>query len=270
MVRALRCLVWTSGVLLFWGSASGACLAQTAKLTGGVESAYTVCMNAGVCNNLVRTAFRLQYKPVSVRQFSVRVRLLRAYQLTLADDLDDGSSEEQQASKFDPPYDVVDVKLRFSAPDGRDHYEVRTGYVYQSSDPNKVDGYHAVYLSGQYWFGPPMPSGLGGRSRRLDFLVRLARNFYSTATRPPETLYQFVPTYTIPVNSDGSSRIYGAYAREFRGSGSTVVRSPSNRLELGAYRDPTRWLEFYGRLAFFGTRGVTGTTRLVVGADFTI
>lgn len=271
VARALRYPVWMWGVLLFWLSASRACLADGAKITGGIEPAYTECLSAGpACSNLVRTQFRLQYKPISVRGFSARIKVLRAYQMTLDDDQDDGSSEEQQASKFDPPFDAVDVKLRFSAPDGRDHYEIRTGYAYQYSDPNKVDGYHADYLSGQYYFGPPILSGWGGLSRRLNVLVRVAKNFFATTSRPPESILQFAPEYIVPVNADGSSRIYASYARELRFSGSTTVRTPSNRLEFGAYRNPTRWLELYGRMVFFGTRGLPGTTKLVVGADITI
>jgi hypothetical protein len=271
VVRALRYTASASGALLFWACASRACLADGAKITGGIEPAYTECLSAGTtCNNLVRTQFRIQYKPVSIRGFSVRLRLLRAYQMTMLNDGDDGSSEEEKSSKFEPPFDLADVKLRFSAPDGRDHYEIRTGYAYQASDPSKVDGYHTYYLSGDYYFGPPIPSGWGGKSRRFDFLVRVARNWYATASRPPETLEQFMPTYTMPVNATGSSRIYFTYARELRISGSTAVRTPSNRLELGAYRDPTRWIEFYGRLVFWGTRGITGTTKLLVGADITI
>lgn len=271
MVRALRCTFLTSGVLFLWVSASCACLADGAKITGGVEPSYTVCLGStSRCSNFVRTQFRLQYKPVSIRGFSARIRLLRAYQVSLDDDKDVGSREEQQASRFDPPFDLIDVKLRFSAPDGRDHFEARAGYAYQHSDPNKVDGYHAAYVSGDYYFGAPIPSGWGGLSRRLDLLVRIARNLYATATRPTEALVQFVPTYTVPVNSDGSTRMYVSYAREVRFSGGNSVRTPSNRFELGAYRNPTRWLELYGRMALWGTRGVPGTARIVVGADVTI
>lgn len=217
----------------------------------------------------MRTQFRAQYKPISIPGFSARIRLLRAYQMMLDDDRDLGSSEEQQTSKFDPPFDLADVKLRFSAPDGRDHYEARTGYSYQHSDPNKVDGYHAVYVSGDYYFGDPIPSGWGGRSRQFDVLLRISQNFYATAARPVEKLVQAVPTFTVPINADGSTRAYTSYAREVRFSGSDTVRTPSNRFELGAYRNPTRWLELYGHMAFWATRGVPGTGRIVVGLEIT-
>ena len=190
--------------------------------------------------------------------------------MTVDDDKDEGSSEEQKTSRFDPPFDLVDVKLRFSAPDGRDHFEARAGYSYQYSDPNKADGYHAAYLSGDYYFGPPIPSGWGGMSRRFDLLLRVAQNLYATTSRPTEKLVQWIPTYTVPLNADGSTRMYVSYAREIRFSGSNTVRTPSNRFEFGAYRNPTRWLELYGRMAFWGTRGVPGTSRVVVGADITI
>ncbi len=188
----------------------------------------------------------------------------------LDDDKDDGVNEEEQSSKFDPPFDLAEVKLRFSAPDGRDHYEVRTGYAYQSSDPNMADGYHSAYLSGDYYFGAPIPTGGGGLSRRLDVLFRVSENLYAAASRPPEALDQFATTYTIPLNTDGSTRMYTSYAREFRFSGSNAVRTPSNRFDLGTYRDPTRWLEFYARVSLFATRGITGTARFVAGADITI
>lgn len=246
-------------------------MADGAKITGGIEPAYTRCLSAGSsCSNLIRTQFRLQYKPFAVRGFSARIRLLRAYQLTVDDDKDEGSSEEQQASKFDPPFDLIDVKTRFSASDGRDHFEARAGYAYQHSDPNTVDGYHAAYVSGDYYFGAPIPSGWGGLSRRLDVLLRISQNLYATANRPSEKLVQFVPTYTVPLNTDGSTRMYASYARELRFSGSNAVRTPSNRFELGAYRNATRWLEFYGRMALWGTRGVPGTAKVVVGIDVTI
>lgn len=264
-------MLWTLGVLLLWVSASAACMADGAKITGGIEPAYTRCLSAGSsCSNLIRTQFRLQYKPFAVRGFSARIRLLRAYQLTVDDDKDEGSSEEQQASKFDPPFDLIDVKTRFSASDGRDHFEARAGYAYQHSDPNTVDGYHAAYVSGDYYFGAPIPSGWGGLSRRLDVLLRISQNLYATANRPSEKLVQFVPTYTVPLNTDGSTRMYASYARELRFSGSNAVRTPSNRFELGAYRNATRWLEFYGRMALWGTRGVPGTAKVVVGIDVTI
>lgn len=271
MVRALRCIVWPSVALLLCEGASGACLADGAKVTGGVEPAYTACLSAGpACKSLVRTQFRLQYKPVAVKGFSFRIRLLRAYQVMVDDDKDEGAGEEQKASRFDPPFDLVDVKARFSAPDGRDHFEARGGYSYQHSDPNKVDGYHAAYVSGDYYFGPPIPTGWGGLSRRFDLLLRISQNLYATANRPVEKLVQWIPTYTMPLNTDGSTRMYLSYAREVRFSGSNTVRTPANRFELGAYRNPTRWLELYGRLIFWGTRGVPGTTRILVGADITI
>ncbi|MEO6991320.1 MAG: hypothetical protein ABI346_08035, partial [Candidatus Baltobacteraceae bacterium] len=136
--------------------------------------------------------------------------------MTLDDDKDEGSSEEQQASTFDPPFDVIDVKLRFGEPDGRDRFEVRTGYAYQHSDPNAVDGYHAASVSGNYYFGAPIRSGWGRQSRRLDVLVRVSDNLYAAASRPQEELGQFVSTYTVPLNTDGSTRMYASNARELR------------------------------------------------------
>jgi len=269
-VVTARVTAWAA-VLSLCVAAGGASRADGATITGGIEPAYTKCLSsAAFCSNLVRTQFRLQYKPISVRGFSVRFRLARAYQMTMLDDQDDGSSEEEQSGKFDPPFDVADVKLRFSAPDGRDHWEVRTGYTYQHSDPNTVDGYHTTFVSGDYYFGAPIPSGWGGLSRQWDVLLKLSGNVYAQASRPPEELDQFVSTYTVPLNRSGSTRMYAAYARELRFSGSNTVRTPSNRFELGATRNPTRWLEFYGRFAAFATRGITGASRIVVGADLTI
>jgi hypothetical protein len=269
VVRTLRCFLWAWSILVLWAGASGACLGD-AKISGGVEPAYTACLSESLCSNLVRTQFRLQYKPVSVRGFSLRVKLSRAYQMTMDDDKDDGSSEEEQASKFDPPFDVMDVKLRFSQPDGRDRLEIRTGYAYQHSDPNTVDGYHTTYLSGDYYFGGAIRSGWGGLSRRWDVLLKVSDNLYAQAGRPSEELDQFVSTYTAPLNVDGTTRIYASYARELRFSGSNVVRTPSNRFELGATRNPTRWLELYARVSEFGTRGIPGAARAVAGIDVTI
>lgn len=263
-------MLWTWGAVLLFLSASGPCLADGSKITGGVEPGYAACLSVGSCTNSVRTQFRLQYKPVSVRGFSVRVKLLRAYQMTLDDDKDDDVNAEQRASKLDPPFDVIDVKLRFSAPDGRDHYEVHTGYAYQSSDPNTSDGYHSTYFSGDYWFGAPISTGWGGLSRRLDVLLRVTENHYSMLSRLPEAVDQLTTTYTVPLNVDGSTRLYTSYAREFRFSGSNSVRTPANRFDLGCYRDPTRWLEFYARLSLFASRGIPGAARFVTGVDITI
>jgi hypothetical protein len=263
-------VLWTCGVLIFSISSVGTCLAD-ARVTGGIEPSFTACLaNSSACTKFVRTQFRLQYKPVAVRGFSFRIRLLRAYQMSVDDDRDEGAGEERKTSRFDPPFDLVDVKARFSAPDGRDRLEARAGYSYQYSNPNRPDGYHAAYLSGDYYFGAPIPSGWGGRSRRLDVLLRITQNLYATTARPVEKLVQVVPTYTVPLNGDGSTRTYFSYAREVRFSGSNTVRTPSNRFEVGAYRNPTRWLEFYARYAAWGTRGVPGTARFVVGADITI
>jgi hypothetical protein len=193
---------------------------------------------------------------------------MRAYQMTLDDDRDEGPAQQLRASKLDPPYDVLDVRLRFPK-DGRDHWEVRTGYAYQYSAQNYT-GYHTVYLSGDYYFGPPMPSGWGGLSRRWDITAKLSQNRFALVSRSPEDFDQITSTYTVPLSSDGATQVYGAYAREFRFSGSKVVRSPSNRFEIGAYRYPTRWLEFYGRFSTYATRGVTATTRVVVGVNVTI
>lgn len=269
VVTLLRYTAWTSGILILWVSASGRCLAGSGKITGGIESAYVACLDARYCRNLARTQFRLQYKPVNVRGFSVRIRFLRGYQMTLDDDRDVGPGEQRTASKFDPPFDVIDVKLRFSESDGRDHWEVRTGYAYQYSDPKTV-GYHTVYLSGDYYFGPPIPSGWGGLSRRWDLTAKLSQNRYARVSRSIEDLDQITSTYTVPLNSVGTTRLYTSYARELRFSGSNVVRSPSNRFELGAYRNPTRWLEFYGRISAYATRGLPGTARVVLGVDVTI
>jgi hypothetical protein len=258
-------------VALVWAGASGACLADGAKVTGGIEPVYTACLSApSSCRSLVRAQFRIQYKPIAVRGFSLRIKLLRAYQAGLDDDKDDGSSEEQQASIFDPPFDVIDVKLRFSAPDGRDRLEIRAGYAYQHSDPNAVDGYHTPYLSGDYYFGPPIPSGWGGLSRRWDVLVKLSQDRYAMASHLPQDLNQFVSTYTVPLNNDGASQMYAAYSRELRFSGSDTILTPSNRFDLGITRYPTPWLELYGRISVYGTRGVPGTGKVVVGADVTI
>jgi hypothetical protein len=258
-------------MLFSWIAAAGVCLANSPKITGGIEPAYTACLTApSSCSNLLRTQFRLQYKPYAVRGFSARIRLLRAYQVLLDDDKDDGAAEQEQTSKFDPPFDLVDVKLRFSQPDGRDQLEVRTGYAYQHSDPNSSDGYHAAYVSGDYYFGPPIPSGWGGRSRRWDVLLRISQNLFATASRPLERFTQLMPTYTVPLNETGTTRIYTSYAREVRISGGNAIRTPSNRFEVGVYRDPTRWLEFYARLASWATRGISANTRLVAGMDITI
>lgn len=255
---------------MLWLEAPATCLAAGA-VSGGVDPAYTSCFSsAAVCSSTVRTQLRLQYKFISIRGFSARVRLSRSYQVTMDDDKDQGVSEERQAGLFDPPFDVADLKLRFSALDGRDRFEVRTGYAYQHSDPNTVDGYHTGYVSGDYYFGPPITTGFGGASRRFDVTMRVSDNLYAQANRPPEELDQFVSTYTVPLNNDGSTRMYASYARELRFSGSNAVRTPSNRLELGGVRDPTRWLEFYGRLSLFGTRGIPGAARAVAGVDITI
>lgn len=248
----------------------GMCLAD-AKLSGGVEPAYTVCLGAAAfCRDLVRTQFRLQYKPVSRPGFSLRFRVLRAYQMTLEDDANDGSSEQEQSGAFDPPFDLIDVKARLSEPDGRDRFEFQGGYAYQHSDPNKADGYHTPYLSAQYYFGPPIRTGWGGLSRRWDVLLRVSQDRYAAAQRPQEELDQFVSTYTVPVTNDGATRVYAAYARELRFSGSNTVRTPSNRFEIGAKRYPTSWLELYGRISSFATRGIPGSTRFVAGANITI
>jgi hypothetical protein len=153
--------------------------------------------------------------------------------------------------------------------DGRDRFEARTGYSFQHSNPNAADGYHALYLSGDYYFGPPIPWGRGGLSRRLDLLVRVAQNRFAAANRSPEQIMQFVPTYTVPLTGDGSTRIYASYAREVRFSGGNSVRTPSNRFELGVNRNATRWLQFYGRISLFGTRGVAGTAKGVLGFEVT-
>ena len=264
-------MVWAVGVLLFWASTAGACLAGGSQISGGIEPAFTTCLGAASsCNNFLRTQFRLNYKPISRPGFSLRFRVLRAYQVSMDDDEDIDVGEEQQTIRFDPPIDIFDVKARFSAPDGRDHWEARAGYSYQFSNPNTSDGYHTAYISGQYYFGAPIASGWGGLSRRVDFLMRVTRNLYTTTDRPAEALVQFVPTYTVPVNGDGSTRVYASYARELRFSGSNNVRTPANRLEVGAYRNPTRWLELYARGALWGIRGISGTGRIVVGADVSI
>jgi hypothetical protein len=264
-------MLWTSTALVLFVNAGGACLADGAKLTGGIEPSFTACLGASSsCSKFIRSQFRIQYKPIAVRGFSFRIRLLRAYQMSVDDDKDEGAGDERQTSKFDPPFDLLDVKARFSAPDGRDHYEARAGYAYQYPKPNRADGYHAIYLSGDYWFGPPIPSGWGGLSRRFDVLLRISQNLYATTSRPVEKLVQVIPTYTVPLNADGSTRVYASYAREVRFSGSNTVRTPSNRFEVGAYRNPTRWLELYSRFAAWGTRGVPGTARFVFGADITI
>jgi hypothetical protein len=252
-----------------WLGAGAACRAGGA-ISGGVDPAFSACLSAATCSNAVRTQLRLQYKPISIKGFSARLRLSRSYQATMDDDKDDGVSEERSASIFDPPYDVADLKLRFSALDGRDRFEVRTGYAYQHSDPYASDGYHTGYVSGDYYFGPPIAMGFGGASRRFDFLMKVSDNVYAQANRPPEELDQFVSTYTVPVNPGGSTRMYASYARELRFSGSNAVRTPSNRFELGGVSDPTRWLEFYARLSIFGTRGIPGAAKGVVGVDITV
>jgi hypothetical protein len=64
--------------------------------------------------------------------------------------------------------------------------------------------------------------------------------------------------------------MYTSYARELRLAGSNTLRTPSNRFDLGALRDPTRWLEFYARFSLFATRGIPGASRIVAGVDITI
>jgi hypothetical protein len=271
MGKTLRCALWTSAAPLLWLSAGATSLAGGAKLTAGIEPAFTACLAASSsCTKFVRTQFRIQYKLFSVPGFSARIRLLRAYQMTVDDDQDEGSSEEQQTSRFDPPFDLADVKLRFTAPDGRDRFEARAGYSYQHSNPYNADGYHAAYVSGEYYFGPRMASGWGGLSRRFDVLLRISQNLYATSNRPLQRFVQLVPTYTVPLTNDGSTRAYASYAREVGISGISNTRTPSNRFELGAYRNPARWLELYARMAWWATRGVPGTARVVAGADITI
>ena len=272
VVRVPRRFIWPSALLFFCVCGGSPCLADgSRRVVGGVESAYTGCLSAKPsCRSVARTQFRLQYKPIVGRTFSVRIRLSHAYQLTLDDDKENGASEEQRASRLSPPLDVVDIKLRFSKPDGRDQFDVRTGYSYQHSNPNAADGYHAVYVSGDYYFGAPIQSGWGALSRRLDVLMRVSQDVYARANRSAEDILQFVPTYTIPLTNNGTTRLYASYARELRFSGGNSVRTPSNRLDFGVIRDATRWLQFYGRFSLFGTRGVSGTAKLVLGVDVTI
>jgi hypothetical protein len=267
----LRFIVWPLAGLLLWLSPGGACLADNrGKLAGGIEPAYEGCLSARPsCKSVVRTQFRVQYTWFVARARSIRIRLARAYQLTLDDDRQQGSSEEQQVSRLNPPFDNIDLRMRFTEPDGRDHLETRAGYSYQYSNPNAGDGYHAIYLSGDYYFGPPIRSGRSSLSRRWDAQLKVAENTYAAANRATQDVTQFGSTYTIPLNSDGSTRMYASYARELRFGGSNRLRTPSNRFELGANRNATRWLQLYGRIALFGTRSVTGTTRVVLGMDFT-
>lgn len=271
MARALRCTVWPAAGFLLWLSASGACLAAGGgKIVAIVEPAYTACLSArSSCTSVFRTQFRVQYKPLVLRTFSLRVRVSRTYQLTL-DDNDDGSSEEQQASKLNPPVDVLDVKARFSEPDGRDHFEARIGYLYQFPKATAANGYHSAYFSGDYYFGGPIQTGTNSLSRRFDVLVRFSRDLFAMAGRPAEGIVQLVPTYTLPLNRDGSTRMSASYARELRLSGGRSVPTPSNRFDLGATRDLTPWLELYSRLSLFGTQSVSGTTKLVFGGEITI
>jgi hypothetical protein len=271
VARVLRRAAGASAVLLAYLATSRACLADGGgKIGGGIEPAYTACLSAkSSCKSVARTQFRIQYKRYVSRTFSVRLRLSRVYQMTIDDDKADGSSEEQQASKFNPPLDVVDVKMRFSEPDGRDRFESRTGYAYQYPNPNAANGYHTVYVSGDYYFGPPIRSGWGGLSRRWDVLVRVSTDVFAIANRTPEELAQFVPTYTVPINGNGSTRAYVSYAREQRFAGGNSVRTPSNRFETGLTRDATPWLEFYGKLVLFGTRGLPGTSKAIFGVEVT-
>jgi hypothetical protein len=270
--RVLRRMAGPVALAFLWAGSGGACLADGGgKAAAGIEPAYAGCLSArSKCKNMVRTQFRLQYTRFVARTFSVRIRVLRAYQLTLDDDREQGSSEEQQTSKLSPPFDVVDLRLRSTEPDGRDRFETRTGYSYQQSNPNTADGYHALYVSGDYYFGPGIPYGRGGLSRRLDVLLRVSETLFAAANRSAEETVQFVPTYTVPLTRDGSTRVYASYARELRFSGGNSVRTPSNRFELGTSRNATRWLQLYGRISLFGTRGVSGTAKGVLGIDITL
>lgn len=270
--RCYRYVLWPLALVLLWAGSSRACLADgSGRVAGGIEPAYAGCVSTkSRCKNVVRTQFRLQYTRFVTRTFSARIRFLRAYQLTLDDDRAQGSSEEQQTSKLSPPFDAIDIRFRSGELDGRDRFEARTGYSYQHSNPNTADGYHALYVSGDYYFGPRIPYGRGGLSRRLDVLVRVSQTMFAAANRKSEQLVQFVPTYTIPLTSDGSTRVYVSYARELRFSGGNSVRTPSNRFELGASRNATRWLQLYGRISLFGTRSVPGTMRIVLGLDVTL
>ena len=272
VARALRCTVRPLAIVLLWVGSGSACLADGGgKAAAGIEPAYVGCLSARPkCKNVVRTQFRLQYTRFVARTFSVRVRVLRAYQLTLDDDRGEGSSEEQQTSNLSPPFDGIDIRLRFTESGGRDRLEARTGDSYQHSNPNTADGYHALYMSGDYYFGPPIRSGRGGLSRRLDVLVRVSHNTFAAVNRSAEEIIQFVPTYTVPLTSDGSTRVYASYARELRFSGGNRVRTPSNRFELGVRRNVTRSLQLYGRISLFGTRSVPGTGKLVLGVDITL
>jgi hypothetical protein len=262
--------LWPSAMLLVWLGAGGTCLADGGgRLGGGIEPAYSACLSAKPsCKNVARAQFRIQYKQNVTRTFSLRLRVSRVYQLTL-DDADYGSSEQQRASNFNPPVDTIDLKLRFSEPDGRDRFEARTGYFYQYATPNTSNGYHTIYASGDYYFGAPIPSGWGRLSRRFDVLMRVSQDLFATANRPAEQLVQLVPTYTAPLNSDGATRAYVSYAREQRFSGSDRVRTPSNRFEVGLTRDPTRRLELYAKLLMFATRSLPGTTKGILGVEYT-
>lgn len=271
MTRALQRIVWSLTILALWLNCGRACLADSGgKVGGGVEPAFVGCISSkSGCKNVVRTQFRIQYTRYVTRTSSVRMRLLTAYQLILDDDRDQGASEEQQVSRLNPPFDVIDFRWRSSEPNGRDRFEARTGYSYQHSNPSVSDGYHALYISSDYYFGPPIPLGKGSLSRRLDLSIRVAQTTFAAANRSTEQTLQFGPIYTIPVTSDGATRVYGSYARELRFSGSNRVRTPSNRFEIGVTRKATRWLQFYGRISLFGTRNTPGATKLILGLDFT-
>ncbi len=232
-----------------------------------LEPTYTACASAAAsCTSSARLSLRFEYTPKKLRTSYITVKLSREYQRSW-DDKSNSSAQEQESSKFSPPMDVLDVKARIGDSDGRDHLEMRAGYTYQHSDGVTNDAYHSAYLSGDYFFGAPIEAGSDGLSRSFDVFTRLSQNFYSAAGRPDEMRLQIVPTYTVPINRDGTTRVYASYTREARIIMGNTLPVSSNRFDTAVVRDMTPSIQGYARLSIFGSKGLPGLTKVIVGIE---
>ena len=262
--RISRFGAWIGFAVCIWAECAGTSHAASIKLV--LEPTSTVCLSAKtLCANAARISPGLEYKLVFKRASYLRVKISQRYERSQEDGAD-VETGDVQISPFFPVESVLDFKARINDVDARDRLELRTGYSYRRSTatmPN--NGYHSIYVSGDYFFGLPISAGSDGLSRQFDMRIRLAQNKYAERTQPNQLVVQLAPGFTVPVNKSGSTRITTTYLREIRFNGSDPRPEPSNRFDLSAIRDMNPAVRAYVTYSLFAAHGSPGKGQLVFG-----
>ncbi len=155
---------------------------------------------------------------------------------------------------------IAAVREWDSAATGAEQLQITLGNTYRHAGPSVVQqakfsptsGYHLTTLTPDYFFGPIFQQFPWGPTRRWDLAVSAMRGSHRTAPDPltgatdvaSKITYQISPTYSFPLNRNGS--VFGAinYANDVRYFDGLPHPVHFNDYDLGIVWTPNKIVQY--------------------------